>query len=67
MSWFNFLLKSTILKKLISLLFILFSIYTIAQVGIGTNDPRGALDITTSNNTGLVLPIVTDVESVTDG
>ncbi len=37
------------------------------QVGINTTDPKGTLDITTTNNTGLVIPRVTMIEDVTDG
>lgn len=39
-----------------------------AQVGIGTNSPRGALDIntTTTNTHGLVLPINSDPETMTN-
>ena len=55
------------MKNLITLAFILVHISLIAQVGIGTNDPKGALDITTTNNTGLVLPRVSAIEDVTDG
>ncbi|WOI22352.1 hypothetical protein [Nonlabens ulvanivorans] len=46
---------------------LLLCYHSTAQVGIGTNDPKGALDITTNSNIGLVLPRVSDVESVTDG
>jgi len=45
--------------------FFCFSAY--AQVGINTTNPKGALDVTTINNTGLVLPRVTAIEIVTDG
>ena len=37
-----------------------------AQVGIGTINPEGALDIN-SSNMGIILPRVTKVEDVTDG
>ncbi len=39
-----------------------------AQVGIGTDNPRGALDInnTTTNTYGLVLPINSDPEAMTN-
>lgn len=38
----------------------------LAQVGIGTTDPQGALDVETSNNLGFILPRVTSVENVTN-
>jgi len=60
-------LKINHLKNLITLAFIFISFISSAQVGIGTDDPKGALDINTTNNTGLVLPRVTNIESVTDG
>jgi hypothetical protein len=51
--------------------FILMALFvfgvSISQVGIGTTDPKGALDITTSNNLGVVLPRVSSIEAVTDG
>ena len=37
-----------------------------AQVGIGTTNPEGALDIT-STNMGLVIPRVPSLEVLTDG
>ena len=37
-----------------------------AQVGIGTTNPEGALDIT-STNMGLVIPRVPSLEAITDG
>ena len=45
----------------------LFSLNTYGQVGINTPDPKGVLDVTSINNTGLVLPRVTAIEDVTDG
>lgn len=52
----------------ISCLFGVFLCFTsYAQVGINTTDPKGTLDITTANNTGLVVPRVTMIEDVTDG
>jgi len=49
------------------LLFFLFLIPTLGltQVGIGTNNPKGALDIS-SSTLGLVLPRVTSIEDVTN-
>jgi len=47
------------------LILICFSSY--GQVGINTTDPKGTLDITSVNNTGLVVPRVTAIEDVTDG
>jgi hypothetical protein len=48
------------------ILFFLFSICISvnAQIGIGTTTPQGALDVS-SNNMGLVIPIVTDLNAVT--
>lgn len=47
--------------------FFLLTFVSYAQVGIGTTDPKGSLDVTSINNTGLVLPRVTSIEDVTDG
>lgn len=38
-----------------------------AQVGIGTTNPEGILDVTSNNDTGLVMPRVSAIENVTDG
>lgn len=43
------------------------SFNAIAQVGINTSNPKGALDVTSINNTGMVIPRVSAVEDVTDG
>lgn len=51
------------MKKIILLLFV--SVTSFAQVGIGTTNPQGALDIS-SSTLGLVLPRVTQLESVTN-
>lgn len=48
-------------------LLLLLSFTSYAQVGINTTNPKGVLDITTANNTGLVLPRVSSIEEVTDG
>lgn len=53
------------LYGLIFLLFLSFSSY--GQTGINTLTPKGALDVSSINNTGLVLPRVTAIEDVTDG
>ncbi|MGJ8665005.1 MAG: hypothetical protein ACSHW7_01445 [Patiriisocius sp.] len=37
------------------------------KIGIGTNDPKGALDISSNNNLGAIMPRVADVSLVTDG
>ena len=55
------------MKQIILVLLAISSISSMAQVGINTTDPKGTLDITSKNNTGLVLPRVTSVEDVTDG
>ena len=52
---------------LIACLIAIFSTTISSQVGINTSDPKGALDVVTNNNTGLVLPRVSSVEDVTDG
>lgn len=51
--------------KKVLIIFVLMSQFAIGQVGIGTTDPKGALDIT-SSNLGLVLPRVTQLEDVTN-
>ena len=38
-----------------------------SQVGIGTTNPQGALDVVSTNDTGLVIPRVSSIENVTDG
>jgi hypothetical protein len=54
--------------SIISFFFLLLFCFTsYAQVGINTTNPKGTLDIITTNNTGLVLPRVTAIEAVTDG
>jgi hypothetical protein len=53
------------MKKLLYLLLILTP-HLFAQVGIGTTDPKGILDIN-STDMGLVIPRVTSIEAVTDG
>lgn len=50
-------MKSNTLKKSIKLLFILSISIVSAQVGIGTTNPNGALDIESSNE-GLLIPRV---------
>jgi len=55
------------MEKLILTLLIGFSSFcTLGQVGIGTTNPEGALDIV-SSSTGLVVPRVTSIDTVTDG
>lgn len=51
----------------LSLLLLILPVVSIAQLGINTTNPQGTLDITTTNNTGLVIPRVSAVEDVTDG
>lgn len=58
--WSQLLLKVIVLT-------LLFTSSALAQVGINTTDPKGSLDVTSINNTGLVLPRVTAIEDVTDG
>jgi len=53
------------MKKLFFLL-LLIPTLGFTQVGIGTNNPKGALDIT-STSLSLVLPRVTSIETVTNG
>ncbi|PKA82560.1 hypothetical protein ATE92_0691 [Ulvibacter sp. MAR_2010_11] len=52
------------MKKLVFLV-LFFSASSYGQVGINTTTPKGALDIV-SNNLGLVLPRVTQIEDVTN-
>jgi len=52
------------MKKLFLLLFLLPTLAH-SQVGIGTTDPKGALDVS-STTLGLVLPRVTRIEDVTN-
>ncbi len=47
--------------------FFFFSYTSLSQVGINTTNPRGTLDVTSVDNTGLVLPRVSSIEAVTDG
>lgn len=53
--------------KITALLLLFFSSISYAQVGIGTVNPQGTLDITSVNDTGLVIPRVSSIEAVTDG
>lgn len=46
---------------------LVFSLLSYSQIGINTSNPKGTLDVTSINNTGLVIPRVTAVEDVTDG
>ncbi|MBX2826933.1 MAG: FG-GAP repeat protein [Flavobacteriaceae bacterium] len=54
------------MKRIIAILVFAIGFSSFAQVGIGTTNPQGALDIT-SSNMGLVLPRVPSLESITDG
>ncbi|MEP2937460.1 MAG: FG-GAP repeat protein [Gilvibacter sp.] len=54
------------MKLRITIVFVFSSLLSLAQVGIGTTNPEGALDIT-SSNMGLVIPRVPNFEVVTDG
>ncbi len=49
----------------ITFILVFCSTFCFGQVGINTTDPKGALDIT-SSNLGLVLPRVTQLEDVTN-
>ncbi len=51
------------MKKYILLL---FPYYIFAQVGLGTQTPKGMLDVNSSDS-GLLIPRVTKIEDVTDG
>jgi len=53
-------------NQLFTLLFISFTRFTFAQVGINTTTPEGALDVVSSNQ-GIVVPRVSDINTVTDG
>jgi len=55
------------MKKLtFPLLFIFTSFTAWSQVGIGTTNPQGALDVA-STNTAFIAPRVTSLEDVTNG
>ncbi len=54
------------MKKLLIFLLVCFSYLGNAQVGIGTTNPQGQLDIS-SSNMGIVVPRVTNIRDVTDG
>lgn len=57
------------MKKLLNILLIAFPFILFAQVGIGRDNPRGALDIndnTGRNNHGLVLPTTTNPSLITN-
>jgi hypothetical protein len=51
-------------KIILSVVFIAVGFTSIAQVGIGTTNPEGALDIVSSNS-GLILPRVANTAAVT--
>ena len=53
--------------RMLTLLGFLLSPLIVAQVGIGTTTPQGALDVVGANDTGLVIPRVSSIENVTDG
>lgn len=53
-------------RNLVFAVFFTLPFLLTAQVGIGTTNPQGALDIT-SATMGLVIPRVSSVEAVTDG
>ena len=55
------------MKKKLPVYFFFLTVFSIAQIGINTTDPKGALDVTAIDNTGLVLPRVASIEDVTDG
>jgi hypothetical protein len=52
------------MNKTISI-FLLISQLSFAQVGIGTTNPKGALDVS-SSTLGLVLPRIDNLETVTN-
>ncbi len=54
-------------KTLLTFITLLFVSTTFAQVGIGTTSPEGALDIVSTNDTGVVIPRVSSIDNVTDG
>lgn len=55
------------LRFIFSLLVLLVSLTTLGQVAINTTNQEGTLDVTSINNTGLVLRKVSAIENVTDG
>jgi len=59
--------NKAIMKKILFLLiFLLNTALVYSQVGIGTTEPKGQLDVN-SINMSLVVPRVTSIENVTDG
>ena len=55
------------MRKLFFVFGFFASLSIFGQVGIGTTNPEGALDVTTTNDLGFVLPRVSSVANVTDG
>ena len=53
--------------RVLFLLLFTISYFSWAQVGIGTTNPEGTLDVVSTNDTGLVIPRVSMIENVTDG
>lgn len=53
------------MKTKLLLILLIIPFLTYAQVGINTTTPEGTLDVVSVNDTGIVYPRVTDVESVT--
>ncbi len=54
------------MKKLFLSILSIITFFSYAQVGIGTTNPQGQLDIS-SSNMGVVVPRVTNIKDVTDG
>jgi hypothetical protein len=54
------------MKNTLLFSFLLITFFSIAQVGIGTTNPKGMLDVT-STNMAFIAPRVTSIETVTDG
>lgn len=53
--------------KYVFVFLLLISYSCFAQIGINTTDPKGELDVVTTNDLGIVIPRVSRVENVTDG
>jgi|TARA_R110000751_G_scaffold290156_5_gene396651 hypothetical protein len=60
------LLKTDMNKFIISLVFTVFSFLCYSQVGVGTSDPKAALDVT-STDSGFLMPRIADHNALVTG
>jgi len=57
------------MKKIVTFFLLALPLFLFSQVGIGTTNPRGALDINDPNGTnkhGLILPTTEDPSTITN-